>query len=82
MRRVVIAPADMQAHALPRDALDTLVDRGDVEFELLEKLGLRQMAEETVEKTSQRVQSSIRDIGIIARELLKGSRSEEVSLKF
>ncbi|OQV26083.1 hypothetical protein BV898_00210 [Hypsibius exemplaris] len=35
------------------------------------------MSEETVEKTSQRVQSSLRDLGIIARELLKGSRSEE-----
>ncbi|XP_055350602.1 BLOC-1-related complex subunit 7-like [Paramacrobiotus metropolitanus] len=36
------------------------------------------MTEETIEKTSQRIQSSIRDVGIIARELLKGSRSEEV----
>ena len=37
------------------------------------------MSEETVEKTSQRVQSSLRDLGIISRELLKGSRSEEVA---
>ncbi|GAU92462.1 hypothetical protein RvY_04540-1 [Ramazzottius varieornatus] len=36
------------------------------------------MTEESIEKTAQRVQSSLRDLGIIARELLKGSRSEEV----